>query len=156
MPILSDFMIKHIRPFSEDGYNTFGNTQTIEFLAELGLDMNDTINIFAAWRKAALADPRKDGDVFAEAANAVAQARWESLYKTGKSTVMFLDAVQLESLSHLEPGPDSNFTWRPKTPIAVAVTIHRKSNQYEITLGAAGFSGGTDERGWISHFSELL
>ncbi|CDN95006.1 hypothetical protein [Agrobacterium tumefaciens] len=156
MPILSDFVVKHLRPFSEDGYNTFGNKQTIEFLSSLSLEMDEITAIFTAWRKAALADPKTEDNLFAEAANAVAQARWEHLYETSKSTVMFLDDVQLESLSHLTPGKNRSFSWTAPTPIAIAVTIYKKSTRHDITLGATGFSGGTDDQGWISHFSGLL
>mgnify|MGYP006192453947 CR=1 FL=1 len=59
MPILSNFVVKHIRPFGEAGYDAFGNDQTIEFLSSLGLDMDDIAGIFAAWRRAALADGGK-------------------------------------------------------------------------------------------------
>ncbi|MFK3780328.1 hypothetical protein [Agrobacterium sp. NPDC089420] len=156
MPILSSFIVKHVRPFGEAGYNTFGNAQTIEFLSSLGLNIGEITNIFAAWRLAALADPVGQSNLFIDAANAVAQARWGNLYETDMSTVMFLDDAQLESLSHLEPGANSNFSWRSPTPIAAAVTIHRQSNRHHIIWGATGFSGGTDGNGRISHFTALL
>lgn len=156
MPLLSNFVVKHIRPFGEAGYDAFGNAQTIEFLSSLGLSTGDIANIFAAWRLAALADPVGDSNLLVAAANALAQARWENLYETQMSTVLFLDDVQLESLSHLAPGANQNFSWRSPTPIAAAVTIHNGSNRHHIIWDATGFSGGTDENGWISHFTALL
>ncbi|NSX86941.1 hypothetical protein G6L86_15190 [Agrobacterium tumefaciens] len=156
MPLLSNFVVKHIRPFGEAGYDAFGNAQTIEFLSSLGLSTGDIASIFAAWRLAALADPVGESNLLVAAANALAQARWENLYETQMSTVLFLDDVQLESLSHLEPGANSNFSWRSPTPIAAAVTIHNGSNRHHIIWEATGFSGGTDENGWISHFADLL
>ncbi|MES4992832.1 hypothetical protein ABVB70_21165 [Agrobacterium radiobacter] len=156
MPILSNFVVKHIRPFGEAGYDAFGNAQTIEFLSSLGLSTGDITNIFAAWRLAALADPVGESNLLVAAANALAQARWENLYETQMSTVLFLDDVQLESLSHIEPGPNRNFSWRSPTPIAAAVTIQNGSNRHHIIWEATGFSGGTDENGWISHFTDLL
>lgn len=157
MPILSNFVVKHIRPFGEAGYDTFSNNaQTIEFFSSLGLGTGDIANIFAAWRLAALADPVGESNLLVAAANALAQARWEYLYETQMSTVLFLDDVQLESLSHLEPGANRNFSWRSPTRIAAAVTIHNGSNRHHIIWEATGFSGGTDENGWISHFADLL
>ncbi|WP_454703379.1 hypothetical protein [Agrobacterium leguminum] len=116
MPLLSNFVVKHIRPFGEAGYDAFGNAQTIEFLSSLGLSTGDIANIFAAWRLAALADPVGESNLLVAAANALAQARWENLYETQMSTVLFLDDVQLESLSHLEPERTATFRGDPRPP----------------------------------------
>lgn len=156
MPILSSFMVKHIRPIGEPGYNAFCNQQTIEFLSSLALNLQEITNILAAWRTAALADPQAESNLFIAAANAVAQARWDNLYVTNESTVMFLDDHQLAALSQLTPGANTHFSWRSPTPIAAAVTIHHDSNRHHIIWEATGFSGGTDAQGRISHFSGLL
>lgn len=69
MPLLGNFVVKHIRPFGEAGYNAFGNDQTIEFLSSLGLSGGDIASIFAAascgqpipWGRAAFSLPPRMG-----------------------------------------------------------------------------------------------
>ncbi len=156
MAILENFAVKHIRPIGQQGYDTFCSEQMIAFLVGLGFGLPDIAQIFATWRTAALADPHANSHVFLQSANEVAQARWGQLYPTDKSTLMFLDADQLVSLSNLQPGPNSHFSWQPPTPLAICVTIHRSSNQHHIIWEGTGFKGATDSNGMISHFTELI
>lgn len=154
MPILSNFMVKHIRPFGEEGYNTFANEQTIQFLNEL-VTPQEVQNILNQWQMVALSDPLEQSNLFVGVANEVAEGRW-GINETDKSTVMFLDDVQLESLSHINVGRNRHFEWVSPTPIAATVTIHNESFRHHIIWDATGFAGATNADGWVSHFSALL
>lgn len=155
MAILEDFIIKHVRPFSEQGYNTFCNKEMIDLLVRLQFDYPEIIGFFSLWQEAALADPVSNSNVFTKAASAVSVARWDELKLTAKSTVMFLNADQLQKLSHFQPtGPD--FDWHAPTPISISVTIERQTGQIHIIWNAKGFRGATNTQGLISHFETLL
>lgn len=156
MAILEDFIIKHVRPFSEQGYNTFCNREMIDLLVRLKFDYPEIIGFFSLWREAALADPVRDSEVFIKAASAVSVARWDELKLTAKSTVMFLDADQLQHLSHFRPPTRPNFDWYAPTPIRISVTIERQTGHIEIIENAKGFQGATNTHGLISHFERLL
>ncbi|MDK4734786.1 hypothetical protein [Rhizobium sp. CNPSo 3490] len=156
MAILGNFEVKHIRPIGQQGYDTFCSDQMIDFLSRLGFNPADIARIFAAWRTAALADPYADSGAFVRSANVVAQARWDELYPTDKSTLMFLDADQLVSLSNIQLAPNSEFSWQAPTPLEICVTIHRDSNRHHIIWDATGFTGATDANGMISHFAGLI
>lgn len=156
MAILENFAVKHIRPIGQQGYDTFCSDQMIDLLSRLGFDPGNIAQIFAAWRVAALADPYTDTGAFLYSANEVAQARWDELYPTDKSTLMFLDAEQLVSLSNLQLAPNSEFSWQAPTPLAICVTIHRDSDRHHIIWDAIGFTGATNANGMISHFAGLI
>lgn len=110
-------------------------------------DYPEIIGFFSLWREAALADPVGDGEVFTKAASAVSVARWDELKLTAKSTVMFLDADQLQHLSHFQPPTQPNFDWYAPTPIRISVTIERQTGRIDIVESAKGFRGATNTQG---------
>ncbi|MFC3653418.1 hypothetical protein ACFONN_17805 [Dyella humi] len=153
MSISIEFLLKHIRPIGLSGYTTFCSSELTTFLVDsLGFGLQDVVIIYAAWRGVALSD-KYSADVV-ECAKDVSNARWSFLQQTSGSTVMFLDGTQLQDLSNANLS--QSFTWRPASPIAVAVTIDGTHGGHRICWEAEGFSGNTDGNGKIVHFSGLI
>jgi len=158
MAIRTDFLVKHVRPISEDGYVAFCNNDMIGFLQNtLQFQYGDIIEIFARWRQTANADPHEQSDLFIRAANEVSQARWQELYPTDKSSIMFLNAGHLVSLSAAgeRAGANADFTWRPDHKIAICVTI-RQGGGHHIIWDARGCKAKTDSHANVFHFEDVV
>ncbi|QLF69779.1 hypothetical protein FE840_009610 [Peteryoungia desertarenae] len=156
MAVHPNFAIKHIRPITEEGYETFCNDALVDLLRSMDFTYVNITEIFGNWRITALSDPYSESNRFVGAAQQVSQARWEELYKTDESTLMYLDAVQLVALGKFAPGPNTEFTWTAPTRIAISVTIKRHTGGHHIVWEAKGFKGATDGNGNIIHFGGLV
>lgn len=157
MAIRTDFLIKHVRPIGT-GYEAYCNNDMIDLLVNgLNFTHQQVAQIFAAWRTTAEADPHGQSYLFVQAAEAVALARWQQLYQTEKSTIMFLDADQLVSLSDAgaAAGANANFNWRTNEELAISVTITQQGNHHIIWDGE-GCSAKTDANSNVFHFYDLL
>ncbi|WP_246666987.1 hypothetical protein [Agrobacterium sp. T29] len=72
MPLLSNFVVKHIRPFGEAAMMLSAMRRPSNS-SQASAQHGDIANIFAAWRLAALADPVGESNLLVAAANALAQ-----------------------------------------------------------------------------------
>jgi len=153
MGITIDFLIKHVRPIGS-GYEQYCNNQMIHCLVDqLHFSHHDVMQIFANWKAVSEMDPVSNSDAFAAAAKDVAMARWGELYPTNQSTLMFLDAAQLASLSQAASaaGANANFSWNAPKPLAICVTINANGGTH-ILWDAAGCDASTDANGNVVHF----
>lgn len=158
MGITADFLIKHVRPLGQGGYDLYASQELITYLSQgLNLNIQDIASVLALWRTTALADPETESNVFVSAARAVAEARWGELYPTSASTLMFLDANQLVSLSQYgaQVGANRNFGWRAPTEIEIVVTLRRNGGSH-VLWGVDGFYGATDGNANVVHFDSLM
>lgn len=158
MAISTGFLIKHIRPIG-DGYDTYCSQGLIAYLNDnLRFAMSDIISIFAQWRKTSQADPYSASDLFVAAAKEVAFARWAELYPTSSSTLMFLNSDQLTSLSLAgqTAGANSEFNWNYGNDLPICVTINHDSGAYHLRWDAVGCRVGTDAKGNVNHFVNLI
>lgn len=153
------FLVKHLRPITEDGFNTYASPQLMGFLVyPLGFDPAEMVVILDNWRTTALADPIAQSDLFVEAAEEVSQARWTELGLTTASTLLFLNSEQLADLSRAgaDAGPDTTFAWEAPGPIAIAVTIHRHSGAHHVIWDAWGCQVATDAESNVNHFDGVI
>lgn len=153
MGITIDFLIKHVRPIGS-GYEKYCDNQMIHCLVDqLHFSHHDVMQIFANWKVVSEMDPVSNSYAFVAAAKDVAMARWGELYPTNQSTLMFLDAVQLASLSQAASaaGANANFSWNAPTPLAICVTINANGSTH-ILWDAAGCDASTDANGNVVHF----
>lgn len=103
MGIAVDFVVKHIRPYGLSAINTICGDDS-EFLAymedQLHVDEADTATISEAWAAAGmLAVNAQNVARFTLAAEIAAQGRWDELYQTRQSTILFMTSVALANLS---------------------------------------------------------
>jgi len=157
MSIVIDFLIKHVRPIGS-GYEKFCSAELIDHLHHiLHFSHDDIVLIFAQWKTTAEADPYSHPHLFIRAANEVAQARWGQLYPAEKSTLMFLDADQLEGLclAGETAGGNAAFRWMASHPLAICVTIKEESDS-DIIWEAKGCASNTDAYSNVLHFSTLF
>ncbi|MFN3620085.1 MAG: hypothetical protein ACK4S7_07310 [Sphingorhabdus sp.] len=158
MSISVGFLIKHVRPIG-DGFETYCTPMLISYLNErLDFSMGDIVTIFSLWRKTSEAAPHGASDLFVAAAQEVAFARWDELYPTSSSTLMFLNSDQLVSLSLAgqAAGADKQFNWRYGSDLPICVDINHDSGAHHIRWNAAGCRVATDTNRNIIHFYNLI
>ena len=157
MGIALDFLIKHVRPI-DDGVELLCSAEVRTGLRAYGMTDIDIDTVFTQWAATAALSPsdtRHDID-FVHTAWTVSEARWDQLYPTAQSTVVFLNAPLLKQLSHdAEMNTGSDFTFDPHETIPVAVTITRASQRYQIAKAAQGFEAAADQHGMCIHFAGL-
>jgi len=162
MGILADFLIKHVRPV-DDGWDLLTDDPGLRAaLGGWGFSNLEIAQIFVEWRQ--IQDLKPDTQAhrqrFVGVARSISSARWDELYHTPKSTVMFLDAAQIKELSfaagqhaiteHLE-------VWLTQPAMVAAVTIHRASDRGEFASPLPkGVEVISDAGGNASHFWKLL
>jgi hypothetical protein len=157
MGIRIDFLIKHVRP-TGDGFPLFNSDQTKLALDSLGISKGDVQTLLLHW--AAVADTPVIPDnesVFADNARMIAGARWTELFKTGASTVAYLDKALLEHLSQAcDTTRNVIFDWTPPKEIPVVVTINRKTQACTTLFGARGLQVKADGDGMCYHLEAVL
>lgn len=162
MGIQADFLIKHVRPWG-NGWALLceEDPQLRQLLRSWGLTDGDVNGIFTSWRRVVDLDPDDQANeaAFAAVARSVSQTRWDELYTTRASTILFLDAAQIKELSYAasqHPDVDHLDVFITQPAVAAAVTIHRDSDQAEFARPRpTGVEVGTDA-GMVSHFWRLL
>jgi hypothetical protein len=161
-----DFLIKHVRPYGLEAYTMItgprGPGSFHYWLSQSGLTDQQINDLFTAW--AFLATTQIDDTTkgqFIRAAQDIAEARWEELYKTDYSTILFLDGSLLTKLSQASsehPNQAFNFSNYPQEGIPLAVTISRpKLPQPPTTVfDAVGVRVEVDPSGNCFHFVNLI
>ena len=159
MGIELGFLLKHVRPY---GFTAFSNMcnpdgELDKLLKKLGVTDEQIQKAFSFWGSTAImAVNQQTEKQFVEAAKIISEARWDELYKTSKSTIMFMDDSQLQQLSEVsEINPDKTFHFIPSDPIIIAVTID-KHGGYSVDLGVEGCEITTDKQGLCVHFNKLV
>ncbi|HET7404077.1 MAG TPA: hypothetical protein VFJ62_19925, partial [Usitatibacter sp.] len=106
MGIRVDFLIKHVRPADMEAWalicqNRGAGTLAAWLLAN-GVSQQDIDHAFNDWGALALLDIHDQANraVFVQAAQDISQARWNELYNTDYSTIMFLNGPLLRQLSY--------------------------------------------------------
>lgn len=159
MGISVGFIVKHVRPFGAEGFEAFCSDALISVLSDnLNFTWGDILNILVEWRDTALSDPVGQSNVFVDAAKQVAMARWQELYTTPTSTLMFLDEDQLASLSLAaqNAGPDAQVDWLYGDDLAICVSITFQTGAHHIRWNARGCRFRTDDNANANHFIQLL
>lgn len=162
MGILADFMIKHVRPVGDGWDLVTEDPQLRAALRRLSLTDDEVDRIFAAWSliQHVKPDTPTNRDLFTSAARTVSRARWDELYETSYSTILFLDAAQIKELSFAgsqHPNTERLSVRIAQPAVVAAVTIHRNSDaaQFADPL-PAGVEVATDAQGNVNHFWRLL
>src|SRR4051794_8025497 len=157
MGIRIDFLIKHVRP-TGNGFSLFNRPDTKAALDSLGIPKADVATLLQHWAVVAdLAVIPDHESVFAENAVMISNARWTELFKTGKSTVVYLNGDLLEDLSAVSATKrNTMFDWRPKGGIPVEVTINRKSQACTTHFGIEGLRLKADGNGMCYHLEDVL
>lgn len=158
MGITIDFLVKHVRPLTEAGYEAYCSAELLSYLLnDLQLPQATVTALCSVWRQTAKADPQTQSAAFSQAAAIVSEARWAEWYPTKSSTLLFLDANQLRNLSLASEAhaPHSEFDWLAPAPIAIVVT-KQQSGATHILWGVNGCRVGLDANGHIIHFCRIL
>ena len=162
MGILADFLAKHIRPVG-DGWNLLAeDAQLRDVLGSWGLSETDINGLYLNWKQ--VRDLRPDSEHararFVEVARSVSNGRWDELYTTSASTVLFMDAAQIKELSHagnLHRNTKRLEVFIAQPAVVAAVTIHRTSDRAEFADPLPkGIEVATGAAGNVNHFWELL
>lgn len=154
MGLTPSFIIKHVRPLDRQAYDFLVSTEFIDYLKrDLHLSYEEILQLAAAWKQTAEGGEKAN---YEEAARAVTSARWSELYPTSASTVMFLSASQIASLSQTgeRAGANQKFGWKASGGIRYAVTIRRNGVE-RVDENASGFFGATDAQSDVVHFDKL-
>ena len=163
MGIRVDFLIKHVRPADMEAWalicqNRGAGTLAAWLLAN-GVSQQDIDHAFNDWGALALLDIHDQANraVFVQAAQDISQARWNELYNTDYSTIMFLNGPLLRQLSY-EASMRANQNWDfdPYEHIPLAITINRLGQAPVAVENAAGASVAADNNGDCCHFNNLI
>ncbi|GAB2916596.1 hypothetical protein [Rheinheimera gaetbuli] len=161
MGVTADFIIKHVRPADSDAFEMMckeGSGLWVYLRDHLGLAEQDIRSIFTGWSilvDSGLNQHTLNG--FVQMAQAVSQARWDELYTTAHSTILFLTGPLLKELSYSSgKHPGVTFDFQPHEMIPLAVTIHRNGAQPDIDPDIAGIQVATDANGNCVHFGGLI
>ena len=159
MGIELGFLLKHVRPYGFTAFSNLSNPdgELHKRLIELGVTDEQIKEAFSFWASTAVMAVNKQTEHhFVTATKIISEARWDELYKTSKSTIMFMDSSQLQQLSEASQiNPDKTFHFIPSDPIIIAVTID-KYGGYSVDLKVEGCEITTDKQGLCVHFNKLL
>lgn len=159
MGITPDFLLKHIRPYGLEALAMVCRTdgELAHWLVEQGVSAGQVRTAFTAW--AATSELAVNSDTlpqFVRSAEIISQARWEELYPTGKSTIMFFEGAHLAELSQeSEQNKGQAFDFVPNIPIPIAVTI-QKSGPAMVHQNVYGVRVTTTGEGHAVHFDRLI
>lgn len=163
MGIRVDFLIKHIRPADMDAWSAIckdrGPQSLAAWLLAQGVSQNNIDNAFDDWAALALIDINDPQNlpVFIQAATDISQARWDQLYSTNYSTILFLNDPLLRQLSY-ESSQRSNqtFDFNPHEHIPLAITINRLQQPPVTVRNVNGVTVMVDDSGDCFHFVKLI
>ncbi|HBY97034.1 MAG: hypothetical protein M5U01_00325 [Ardenticatenaceae bacterium] len=163
MGIRVDFLIKHVRPADMDAWQMIcqdqGAGSLAAWLLKAGVAQQDIDHAFNDWAALALLDIHdpENRNVFIQAAQDISQARWNMLYETNYSTILFLNAPLLKQLSY-ESSQQANkaFDFDPYEHIPLAVTINRLGQPPTVVENAVGAAVAADMNGDCYHFDHLI
>lgn len=164
MGIRADFLIKHVRPYGMDAWAAIckqtGPTSLTAFLLDRGVDQKQIDIAYNAWAQTAIAEISSDTIAyFVQSAETITEARWDTLYQTPASTIMFLNEPLLKELSYQSAkNANSEFLFDPAETIPIAVTIHKPQQppvQPTYLLQASSATLMSDKNGDCFHFGEI-
>lgn len=162
MGIRVDFLIKHVRPYGMDAWQTICGprdpTSLTAWLLANGV-LQGTIDVaFNAWATTAdLAINAQTIPQFVQSAIVISQARWAELYQTDYSTILFLNEPLIKQLSYESTlYPDQDFEFDPPEVIPLAVTINRLGLPPTYNLNVNGAHLRADAAGDCFHFGGLV
>lgn len=163
MGISASFLIKHVRPSGIEAWASIcharGEGSLYQWLTDAGVCEDDIDYAFEHWGALALLDPRDRGnaDALIGAAQIISQARWDELYSTSRSTIMFLNDPLLRQLSYESSRrPSQTFVFSPHEHIPASVTIFRNDQPPQLIYDADAVVVATDEQGNCVHFERLI
>jgi len=162
MGIEASFLIKHVRPYGQDAYDmmcTPGQGTLSQWLLDHGVAQRDIDTAFAAWHITALLPINQQSlPAFIQSADLISQARWDELYETPASTILFMTGALLRELSFesgRHAGEDIDFL--PHEYIPLAVTISSQPDfQPETYRAVEGMHVGINGDGNCVHFGGLI
>lgn len=162
MGILADFLAKHIRPVGDGWELLTEDSQLRDVLRSWGLSTTDINGLLLNWKQ--IRDLRPTGPteraLFVEVARSVSAGRWDELYPTSASTLLFMDAAQIKELSHagdLNPNTERLEVFIAQPAVVAAVTIHRDSDHAQFADPLPkGVEVATDAAGNVTHYWKLL
>ena len=164
MGIAVDFLIKHVRPADMDAWELIckprGPGSLNQWLLDsLAMSQQDVDAVFNDWAKLALVDIQdsKNWPVFARAAQEISVARWDVLYQTKFSTILFLTGALCKELSFVsQKQAGHQFDFEPYETIPLAVTIAKNGSPPKVDSEVYGAELAADASGNCVHFSKLI
>jgi len=159
MGICVDFLIKHIRPYGIDAYNFLceENRGLEEWLLNNNVSQNDINIAFNNWAITAnkIIDQSTLNE-FAYTAGEISRIRWDELYETKYSTILFLNKPLLKELSwNAENNRGRSFELSLYENIPLAITISKRGG-YRAYVDAKGAELIADNHGNCCHFQSLI
>jgi hypothetical protein len=163
MGITVDFIIKHIRPADMDSWNLICGNQgpgsLADWLLNNGVSQIDINHAFNDWAALALLDIHDVGNrgAFVKAAEDVSNARWDELYTTDYSSILFMNAPLLAQLDHDSSiRPNQTFNFDPYEYIPLVVTINRLGVPATVVENVTGMVVSVDANGNCCHFNQII
>lgn len=161
MGIRVDFFIKHIRPYGTDAYEMItkpGAGSLTQWLLDNNVPQQQINYVYNAWATTAeLQISPETLPQFVQSSLLISQARWDELYPTGKSTILFLNEPLLKELSYRsEQNRARVFQFDPYEHIPIAVTIQKVGNQGIVNQDIKGAFLASDDNGFCCHFDSLV
>jgi hypothetical protein len=157
MGIRIDFLIKHVRPNGLDSMETIlCNGELKKGLSSHGVSKSDIDAALTTWAaRAELPINNENVRLFVEMAQQISLARWEELYTTNKSTILFLNGPLIKELS-FQSGNNKGkkFEFNPAEHIPLAVTIN-KDGSYKVHRNVERVNVMADENGFCFHLDGL-
>jgi hypothetical protein len=129
------------------------------WLLAKGVSQNAINVAFNLWAALALIDINDSQNLqtFINAAKAISQTRWNELYNTNYSTILFLNKPLLSELSYeSSKEPNQEFDFDPSESIPLAVTINRLQQPPTALRNVSGVTVKADENGDCFHFVNLI
>jgi hypothetical protein len=151
------FFIKHVRPHGKDSVATILQGGLKPWLKENKVPEEQITTLLLTWGTRADAEiSDKTIEIFVDSAKLVSLARWEELYKTTYSTVLFLDGKTMKELSEQsDKNKGKNFTFTPTSRIPIAVTFN-KSGAYQVDKDVKSVNVASDNDGNCCHLDSLV
>jgi hypothetical protein len=163
MGIRVDFLIKHIRPADMDAWKAICEDKGVGSLAAWllakGISQGDIASAFNDWAKLALIDINdpQNLQIFTKAAKDISEARWNELYNTDYSTILFLNEPLLKQLSYeSSKRQNQKFDFNPYEYIPLAITINRLQQSPTAVRNVNGVTVQVDAQGDCFHFVKLI
>lgn len=163
MGIRVDFIIKHVRPADMEAWQMICHNQgpgsLTAWLLGAGVAQQEIGHAFNDWAALTLINisDQANWNVFIQAAQDISQARWQMLYNTNYSTIMFLNAPLLRQLSYVSSQQaNRQFPFVPCEHIPLAVTINQLGQPPGVVGNAAGAVVAADQYGNCCHFNHLI
>jgi hypothetical protein len=133
-----------------------GPTSLYQWLLNAGVTQQVIGQAFQDWGALGLLDIRdlRYLTTFVRAAQEISQTRWNLLYNTPKSTVLFLNEPLLKELSYASSQhPNEDLDFYPSETIPLAVTIFQNGQTPQVLMNAAGARVTIDGNGNCFHLS---